>query len=557
MRYTYVRQHDTTDCAAACLAMVCLHYKKEVTITRLRDMMGTDLKGTNLVGLQKAANELGFTTAAVRVDRENFLSDFSLPCIAQVITDQGLAHFVVVFKKTTIKDDGARRKHMLQDAEARKEEEEKGKKHKCKDSASSCGPARVSPPSFPRCRARSWRPSTPQTRSPDAGASAGTTPARAGRCGGESPLRLRLSGAAPPPAWPGKRSQTTAWSIRTSWTSWRIPARPGQCKVGKSYTRPDLHLPDSLAQHQDSLSFGDMDWWNIYTDSTLRGLIAKSLEYNKDILIAAARVKEMAAQKRISTAALLPDIKGTVTGEREFENHGGDAFKRNDTFEAQVLFSWELDLWGNLRWARSASIAEYLQSVEAQRALRMTIVSEVAQAYYELVALDTELEIVRQTLKAREEGMRLARIRFEGGLTSETSYRQSQVELARTAMHTSGVYPERLSKVLPLIEWVGLDIKAPFDEYELITGGGNGQRAKDSLIRILDSGKDYELRCTVDPLFFNPENAGKMARQLMELGVSHLVLQPYRDLVNRRTQAVSKEIITSIEQFLPVVKQRH
>ena len=133
MRYTYVRQHDATDCAAACLAMVCLHYKKEVTITRLRDMMGTDLKGTNLVGLQKAANELGFTTAAVRVDRENFLSDFSLPCIAQVITDQGLAHFVVVFKKTTIKDDAERRKHMLKEAESVKEDEKNGKKHKCKD----------------------------------------------------------------------------------------------------------------------------------------------------------------------------------------------------------------------------------------------------------------------------------------------------------------------------------------------------------------------------------------------------------------------------------------
>ena len=119
MRYTYVRQHDTTDCAAASLAMVCLHYKKEITITRLRDMMGTDLKGTNLTGLQKAANELGFDTAAVRVDRENFLSDFTLPAIAQVITDQGLAHFVVIFKKTTIKDDEARRKHV------RKEEERK------------------------------------------------------------------------------------------------------------------------------------------------------------------------------------------------------------------------------------------------------------------------------------------------------------------------------------------------------------------------------------------------------------------------------------------------
>ena len=53
MRYTYVRQHDTTDCAAACLAMVCLHYKKEVTITRLRDMMGTDLKGTTLLVCRK------------------------------------------------------------------------------------------------------------------------------------------------------------------------------------------------------------------------------------------------------------------------------------------------------------------------------------------------------------------------------------------------------------------------------------------------------------------------------------------------------------------------
>ena len=205
------------------------------------------------------------------------------------------------------------------------------------------------------------------------------------------------------------------------------------CKVGKSYVRPDLHLPDTLAQHQDTASIADRDWWEIYTDTTLHALIERTLEHNKDLLIAASRVKEMAAQKRISTAALLPAINAEVTAERELENHGGDAFKKADTFEAQLLVSWEVDLWGNLRWARSASIAEYLQSVEAQRALRMMIVAEVAQAYYELVALDTELHIVKQTLQAREEGVRLARIRFAGGLTSETSYRQAQVELARTA----------------------------------------------------------------------------------------------------------------------------
>ena len=100
MRYTYVKQHDATDCAAACLAMVCLHYKKETTITRLRDMMGTDFKGTNLLGLSKCANSLGFITQAVRVDKEGFLSKYTLPAIANVVTKEGMTHFVVVFKIT-------------------------------------------------------------------------------------------------------------------------------------------------------------------------------------------------------------------------------------------------------------------------------------------------------------------------------------------------------------------------------------------------------------------------------------------------------------------------
>jgi hypothetical protein len=100
MRYTFIKQHDATDCAAACLAMVCLHYKKETTITKLRDMMGTDLKGTNLIGLSNCADKLGFASQAVRVDKEGFLSEYTLPAIANVITKEGLSRFVVVFKIT-------------------------------------------------------------------------------------------------------------------------------------------------------------------------------------------------------------------------------------------------------------------------------------------------------------------------------------------------------------------------------------------------------------------------------------------------------------------------
>lgn len=93
-----VKQHDATDCAAACLATICMYYKKETTITKLRDILGTDIKGTTLSGLEKGAIDLGFDTKAVRVDKEGFKSKYTLPAIAHVITDEGLSHFVVIHK---------------------------------------------------------------------------------------------------------------------------------------------------------------------------------------------------------------------------------------------------------------------------------------------------------------------------------------------------------------------------------------------------------------------------------------------------------------------------
>ncbi len=100
MKYTFVKQHDETDCAAACLAMICMHYKKDTTITKLRDLMGTDIKGTNLIGLSKCAEKLGFASKPVKVDASGFRSEFTKPCIANIISKEGLSHFVVIFKVT-------------------------------------------------------------------------------------------------------------------------------------------------------------------------------------------------------------------------------------------------------------------------------------------------------------------------------------------------------------------------------------------------------------------------------------------------------------------------
>lgn len=93
-----VKQHDMTDCAAACLATICMYYKKEISITKLRDILGTDIKGTTLKGLEAGANRLGFDTRAIRVDKEGFKSKYTLPAVAHVITDEGLSHFVVIHK---------------------------------------------------------------------------------------------------------------------------------------------------------------------------------------------------------------------------------------------------------------------------------------------------------------------------------------------------------------------------------------------------------------------------------------------------------------------------
>ena len=93
-----VKQHDIEDCAAACLATVCMYYKKEITITKLRDILGTDIKGTTLLGLEDGAKKLGFDTKAIRIDKEGFKEKYTLPAIAHVITKEGLSHFLIVHK---------------------------------------------------------------------------------------------------------------------------------------------------------------------------------------------------------------------------------------------------------------------------------------------------------------------------------------------------------------------------------------------------------------------------------------------------------------------------
>jgi len=111
MSYTCIRQHDITDCGAACLATVAKQYGLKIPITRIREVAGTDKEGTNVYGVVKAAEQLGFTAKGVKVDasagedaqkaaRDAFFNPFPLPAIAHVIVDGSLLHYVVIHKIT-------------------------------------------------------------------------------------------------------------------------------------------------------------------------------------------------------------------------------------------------------------------------------------------------------------------------------------------------------------------------------------------------------------------------------------------------------------------------
>ncbi|NDW19343.1 efflux transporter outer membrane subunit [Dysgonomonas sp. 216] len=209
------------------------------------------------------------------------------------------------------------------------------------------------------------------------------------------------------------------------------------CKVGSKYHRPEVNMPHTFDElSADTASVADIGWSTLYGDTVLCSLIDKALEHNKDVLIATARIKEMIANKRITFAGMFPELGLDVLPyEREYTNYGGNSDSYTTEIHGKLSVGWELDIWGKLRWANDAGIAAYMQSVEARKALRLTIIAQVAQTYFELKALDQELEIVRQTLDSRKEEVHFAKIRYDGGMTSEIPYRQSLLELAKAETH--------------------------------------------------------------------------------------------------------------------------
>ncbi|MCM1520177.1 MAG: TolC family protein [Lachnoclostridium sp.] len=207
------------------------------------------------------------------------------------------------------------------------------------------------------------------------------------------------------------------------------------CSGTRQLPKPQLDMPETFAgvMQADSLSYADLSWWEFYTDENLRNLIERTLEANRDLLKAAARMDELRELYGVERLNLAPKLNGIAGFTNETNNYDGHGVDKDLEISLKASVSWEINLWGAQKWARSKSRGEYLASAEDYRAMQMSLIAQTATAYFNLIALDNEIAIVRQTLVTRKESLEQARLRYEGGLTSEIVYQQAMVEYTTTA----------------------------------------------------------------------------------------------------------------------------
>lgn len=215
------------------------------------------------------------------------------------------------------------------------------------------------------------------------------------------------------------------------------------CNPTRNCLPVQLDMPETFGMEGgDSATIADMEWWKIYTDSALVEMIQEALRNNRDIGMAIARIEEAQQLYGNDRVNMLPTLSVQLAADNETNDYASGSFTRDPEFDLKATLSWEADIWGGLRAAQRRGLANFHASIEQARAVRVTLISRVAETYYRLIALDSELAIARHTLFTREEYLNKARLRFQGGLTPETVYRQAQVEYASTAALIPGLERE-------------------------------------------------------------------------------------------------------------------
>jgi outer membrane protein, multidrug efflux system len=219
------------------------------------------------------------------------------------------------------------------------------------------------------------------------------------------------------------------------------------CAVGPNYTRPSVQTPDvyrGAEGPQDSKSIADLPWWEVFRDPTLKGLVEEALPANYDARIAAARVEQARYAVGVTRADLMPQANYTGSAER------GKFFAPNlpnqtsNVFLGAFQMAWEIDVWGRIRRATEASLADLFATEDVRRGVVLTLITDVAQAYFELRELDLELEIAKRTRDSFQQTLDLFMRQLIGGVGNKLATSRAEAALADAA----GTIPELENQIV-------------------------------------------------------------------------------------------------------------
>lgn len=214
------------------------------------------------------------------------------------------------------------------------------------------------------------------------------------------------------------------------------------CAVGPNYHPPSIDTPAAYRSENAATNgpYVDLVWWQVYEDTTLQALIREAFTNNYDYRIAAARVEQARAFAMQTRSQFYPNVGYSGNVGRGKNDLFGEAFPNNGATASSVTAGlnafWEVDLWGRVRRLNESSRARYLASQEAQRGVRLSLLSEVASDYFQLLELDQEMEIAGRTTNSFGESLRIFSQREEGGTASglETSRAEAALDDAQAAI---------------------------------------------------------------------------------------------------------------------------
>jgi multidrug efflux system outer membrane protein len=230
------------------------------------------------------------------------------------------------------------------------------------------------------------------------------------------------------------------------------------CTVGPNYKKPVATVPGTYrgltpeeAAKTEPASMADQKWWEAFPDEQLKILIRTALQQNYDVRIAGARILQAQAQLGITRSDQFPSISGgaSISDERSARSRFLPAFD-GSIGQLNTAAAWELDFWGKFRRATEAARANLAASEWARHEIIATLVANVSAAYFQLRALDLELEISKRTLASRQESLRLTRTLADHGATSLLDVRQAE-QLVFTAASEIPTLEQRIEQQENLI----------------------------------------------------------------------------------------------------------